>query len=261
MNASLHRFCVAQFAPIPLPAVSPEGRYNIDISAHLVITDALESTTQNIALPSLEAYPYDSNAKLKIKLGQLPQDGTVSDGRHTFATNEMDTVDITAWNRSTLTFLPPRNFKGSFTLNIRVTESRDGQADTITSASVKLSVISDNRGKKYHPVNSTNTDKVFAAQSETVSAKSASITVRSVLSNPEAKPKEMEVRYHVLNLASSRASSTEPKPVIDWTSKAPDREISSTGWMPKLFDATKEKVRSLADITGLFFPSNREEQS
>ncbi|GHU37613.1 hypothetical protein AGMMS50256_35780 [Betaproteobacteria bacterium] len=56
------------------------------------------------------------------------------------------------------------------------------------------------------------------------------------------------------------AELREPKPVIDWTGKVPDREISSTGWIPQLLASTKEKVRSLADITGLFFPSNREER-
>jgi hypothetical protein len=175
--------------------------------------------------------------------------------------NKTDSVDVTAWNLNTLTFLPLANFNDSFTLNIRVTESRDGQTDAITSASVsvRVGIASDNGGNKYHSVNSENTDKVSVAQNETVSAKTASITVHSVLPNIDAQPKEPEVRYHVLNLASSRAS--EPQPIINWTSKAPDREISSTGWMPQLFACTKEKVRSLADITGLFFPSNREEQS
>jgi hypothetical protein len=202
----------------------------------LVITDAVESTTQNIALPSLEAYTYSPNAKLKIELGQLPQGGTVSDGKHTFTTNETDTVNVTAWNLNTLTFLPPRNFNGSFTLNIRVTESRDNQADVITSASIRLNTTSGHVGTLSARGETTDTETVSTA-------KSASITVHSVLPNPEAKPKEMEIRYHVLNLASSRPRQNEPKPVIDWINKAPDRKISSTGWVPKLFDATKEKVR------------------
>jgi hypothetical protein len=79
---------------------------------------------------------------------------------------------------------------------------------------------------------------------------------------PPAAPDRPSVFWNAYHsLACSRVSdASAATPVIDWTGKAPDREISSTGWMPQLLASTKEKVRSLAEITGLFFPSNREEQ-
>jgi hypothetical protein len=227
----------------------------------LILTDVISSQTgQRIALPSLEAHADDDKAKLNLTLTQLPQGSILSDGLNTFTARETNAVDITGWNLHTLTLA---NFTGSFTLNIHATESREDQPDAVTSASVKLSATPDSGNKRANAAHAdvpTSSIRGGETVSAPATAKTASITVRSVLPNPNAKPKETETRYHVINLASSRAPSTEPKPVINWTGKAPDREISSTGWIPQLLASTKEKVRSLAEVTGLFFPHKQEEQ-
>ncbi|GHU19093.1 hypothetical protein FACS189475_05700 [Betaproteobacteria bacterium] len=222
----------------------------------LSMTDAPEQTGQCITLPSLEAIAHDPNATLTLNIGRLPQGGTISDGKNTFTVTETSTIDLTGWNLNILTFLPPPGFNGGFTLNIQATESREGQPDAITSASIKIGVFT-SKGDKRH----SNVSQASSVKGETVSTKTASITVHSVLPDPDAKPpREMETHFHVINLASSRASSAEPKPVINWTCKAPDMEIRDKGWIPQLLAGTKEKVRSLAEITGLFFPYNREEE-
>jgi hypothetical protein len=223
----------------------------------LIITDPITSANSRqdkaIALPTLDVIAYNPNATLTLNMSQLPQGGTISDGKNTFTVTETSAVDVTGWNLKTLSLrLPSGNFEVRILLTFTVIEE-SGSRTEATSASIKISAIPGNGSKR-------PTHTGASIRGEIASTKTASITVHSVLPDPDAKPKEMEVRYHVLNLASSRASSAEPKHVIDWTGKAPDREISSTGWMPQLFASTKEKVRSLAEITGLFFPSNREER-
>jgi hypothetical protein len=222
----------------------------------LIITDQNQvNEGKAIVLPTFQAAAHDPATVLSIALAQLPQGGTVSDSKNTFTVTETSAIDVTDWNLSTLTFLPPANFNGGFTLNIRVMENPESGTEAVTSASIKISAIQGN-GSKRRPVSPASTSNAMLH----ASTKTASITVHSVLPDPDAKPKEMETRYHVINLASSHPRQSEPRPVIDWTGKVPDREISSMGWMPQLFASTKEKVRSLADITGLFFPYNREEE-
>jgi hypothetical protein len=222
----------------------------------LVITEPDKANEgKTIALPTLQVTAHDSAAVLSIILAQLPQGGTISDGKNTFTVTETSTVDVTDWNLNTLTFLPPLGFNSSFTLNIRAMKSREGQADVITSASVRINATPDN-GNKRHPVTpaSAGNARSETLHASTATAKTASITVRSVLPNPNAKPKETEIRYHVINLASSRASgASKATPVIDWTKQAELGEVREMGCLSQFLAGAKDKVRSLAEITGLKF--------
>jgi hypothetical protein len=208
---------------------------------------------------------------LTLQLDQLPPGGTVSDGKHHYSVlTENETIDVTGWNLNTLTFLPPANFNGSFILNIRATESREGHPDAITLVSVKIGTPQDNgndrpttghTGTGSSPIQKETVSETQATTT-TASAKTASITVHSVLPDPEAKPqRETETRYHVLNLASSRAPSVSTTTsIIDWTKRAELGEVREMGGMSQFLASAKEKVHSLAEITGLFFPGNQERQ-
>jgi hypothetical protein len=217
-----------------------------------------------IALPSIEVAAHDQMATLNITLSRFPQGGVVSDGEYVYAIRkgaegeEDEAVDVTSWNLTKLTFLPPASFSSSFLLEVQVTERREGQAEAITSASVKISAapVNDDNGDdgdKRRSNTGRTQGKASPNRDETsVSAKTASITVHSTLAPPKPREVPQEVRYHVLNLASSRARH-EPNPVINWSGQAPDLEVRDMGWAKKLFDQGKEKARSLAEASGLKF--------
>ncbi|GHT96274.1 hypothetical protein AGMMS49545_20830 [Betaproteobacteria bacterium] len=227
----------------------------------LLITDPVANegnSGQVISLPRLQSAPHEQTATttLSLTLAGFPQSSTVSDGVHRTHLTDSEPVDVTQWNLNTLTFLPPANFSGSFTLSIRVTESQEDQADASTSVSIKVSADTGN-GKQRPIARSAGTSNTSSRSAETVSAKVGTVTVHASL--PEAKPQEEEPRYLVLNLASNRANqanqrpSRDPKPIINWSGKAPDFETGSMSWVSHLFANTKDKVRSLAERTGLRF--------
>ena len=227
----------------------------------LVITDPVANNNgQTIALPTLQITPHDqtATASLSITLARFPQGSTVSDGEHSWVLTESEPIDVTQWNLNTLTFLPPANFEGSFTLNLRATERKADQPDATTSVSIKVSAATGKGSQRPNPGRAglASAGNVSSRSDETVSAKVASVTVHSSL--PEAKPQEEEAeRYIVLNLASSRppqsSRQSAPKPTINWSGQAPDLEAQNMGWVGQFFSSTKEKVRTLAERTGLRF--------
>jgi len=67
---------------------------------------------------------------LRLVIENLPAGSRLSDGVRSFtATPQAPAVDVTGWTLSALTLTPPRDFNGTFTLNLRAT-AIEAQGDT-----------------------------------------------------------------------------------------------------------------------------------
>ncbi|WP_270019388.1 Ig-like domain-containing protein [Vibrio sp. LaRot3] len=71
----------------------------------------------------------DTSEELTVLLSGLPKDAVISDGTNSVPVGDSGEVDVTDWNLTELTILPPVGFHGEFTIDITAT------ADEIHSSS------------------------------------------------------------------------------------------------------------------------------
>ena len=98
-------------------------------------TSASGNEDTQIALPAITAAlnDLDGSETLTLSIGAIPVGATLSDGigGHSFnATAGNTTADITGWNLSTLSILPPLNFNGSFNLTVTATATDSATLST-----------------------------------------------------------------------------------------------------------------------------------
>ncbi|MGL6028706.1 MAG: hypothetical protein ACRC0M_02865, partial [Legionella sp.] len=120
----------------------------------------------------------DGSETLAVTVQGIPVGAVLSDGTRTFTATAGNTVaNVTGWNLSALTILPPLDYNGTFSLQITATstESSNGSAAS-TSASFNVVV---------YPVNDAPVNTVPGAQTinEDTSLSITGISVRDVDGN------------------------------------------------------------------------------
>ena len=128
---------------------------NIALRETLPVNSGLEDSV--IRLPAIHAALTDTDGSefLTVVIHALPVGAVLSDGVRSFtATAGGTSADISAWNRTNLTLIPPLNFNGTINLSV-VATAIEGAAGTLatsgnsgnsatTAASITLGVLAVN---------------------------------------------------------------------------------------------------------------------
>ncbi|MBD8226328.1 retention module-containing protein [Pseudomonas fluorescens] len=112
-----------------------------NISVTQVLNTGLEDHA--IKLSAIDAYATDTDGSetLKLEISGIPQGATISDGTpgHSFtATADVQSIDISSWNKATLVYNPVPNANGLVNLTVTAT-AQDGDA-TPKSESITLPI-------------------------------------------------------------------------------------------------------------------------
>ncbi|QHF42516.1 hypothetical protein PspS35_01465 [Pseudomonas sp. S35] len=112
-----------------------------NISVTQVLNTGLEDHA--IKLSAIDAYATDTDGSetLKLEISGIPQGATISDGTpgHSFtATADVQSIDISTWNKATLVYNPVPNANGLVNLTVTAT-AQDGDA-TSKSESITLPI-------------------------------------------------------------------------------------------------------------------------
>jgi hypothetical protein len=236
----------------------------------------LSNESESIALANMEATAHNPNNTLKVELCDLPEGCQLTDGSHTFtATQANATADITDWQHDQLTLTPPQDSQPMFTLRVQVTETgqdakTNEQKTFVTVAGLRVITQPVKSGKPF-----IQDDDLKPEEAETTSEPvttrpdaSATVTFHSSLPQNPFAPKR-QGGYIILNHgphAKPRPKplpkSDHPIPKINWNAKPDlgDFELPDIGLTMGCFDRSKEKPKTLGELTGLVFPMERKEE-
>src|SRR5690606_21240455 len=83
----------------------------------------------------------DGSESLAVTISSIPVGAVLSDGVNSFtATSGNTEADVTGWDLTLLTLLPPAGFNGQFNLTVNATSTESSNGDTAT-ASVDFTVV------------------------------------------------------------------------------------------------------------------------
>jgi hypothetical protein len=116
---------------------------NIALSETLPSNTGLEDTAIPLSHVQAALTDTDGSEVLAVAINALPVGATLSDGTHSFTAMAGATqADITDWNLSTLTLLPPLNFNGQIDLGVVATATESAAGSTArTTATLSVTVL------------------------------------------------------------------------------------------------------------------------
>jgi len=116
-----------------------------------------------IALPEFSGALTDGDGSesLSYVVGDIPEGAILSDGDNSFSANAGNTsVDVSGWDLSSITILPPQDFNGSIDLNITATATESSNGDQAsTSQTVTIDVVSVNDAPDELTLDNTSVDE------------------------------------------------------------------------------------------------------
>ncbi|WP_339412241.1 tandem-95 repeat protein [Pseudomonas sp. EA_35y_Pfl2_R5] len=145
---------------LPVPA---DGTYKLEFRAvdstsvgglldNIVLSDVRNIGNEDswIRLSDISANLTDTDGSetLQITIDSLPAGSFLRDNNgNLFEATGSNVADITGWDKSTLSFLPPPNYNGSLTLNVTATATETANSDqSATSAPLNVTVNPVNDG-------------------------------------------------------------------------------------------------------------------
>jgi VCBS repeat-containing protein len=100
-----------------------------------------------IKLSSISAAVTDTDGSesiTKITIDDAPAGSIISDGNGNSVTSTGAPIDITSWNKGTLTLTPPQDFNGSIVLHVSATSSEATGGSATTTLPLTVTVLPDN---------------------------------------------------------------------------------------------------------------------
>ncbi|WP_271194379.1 retention module-containing protein, partial [Pseudomonas turukhanskensis] len=100
-----------------------------------------------IKLSSISAAVTDTDGSehiSKITIDDAPAGSIISDGHGNSVTSDGTPIDITNWNKGTLTFTPPQNANGTIVLHVSATSTESNGDTATTTAPLNVTVIAVN---------------------------------------------------------------------------------------------------------------------
>lgn len=120
-----------------------EGNRGLTPIIMLPANSGFEDTAIRLSTLSAALKDTDGSETLKVEIEALPVGATLTDGTNSFtATVDTTSADVTGWNLSILSLVPPQDWNGSFTLKVvaTATETANGN-QAVTSADIAVTVL------------------------------------------------------------------------------------------------------------------------